>query len=321
MISATIGPANHNPFNIFAVQLKTEFILQKQSVHNLQNWILIILLTLIWGTSYILIKKGLTGFSWLELGCLRIGISCLVAMPFAIKALGSLPGRKFPILFIVALFGTGLPAFLFPLSMTKSESSINGILNSLSPLWTVIIGYYFFKVDISTRKVIGVVIGFFGALVLVLGKGGELRVDILYATLPVLATFCYGMSSNITKQKLQHDNPIYTTSLAMCMIGIPALIGLGFTQAPAKIIAGEVWWPLAAVATLALFGTLVAWILFYRLVQRTDALFASSVTYLVPIVAISWGLLDNEVLNLVQLGGMLLILVGVYYTTKADKAA
>ena len=291
--------------------------MSKNPHHNLQNWILLVLLTVIWGTSYILIKKALLGFSWVEVGCLRIGISCLCSLPVAIKAFSVVPRRKFPTLIAIALLGSGLPAFLFPLSMTKSESSINGILNSLSPLWTAIIGYYFFKVDISGKKIIGVVIGFLGALVLVLGKsGGHLQVDVLYSLLPVIATFCYGMSTNITKQKMQHDNPVYTTSLAMCMIGIPALIGLSFTQAPAKIIHGEVWLPLAAVAALALFGTLIAWILFYRLVQNTDALFAASVTYLVPIVAISWGLLDSEVLNLVQLGGMLLILVGVYYTTK-----
>ncbi|MDB5281238.1 MAG: permease [Bacteroidota bacterium] len=286
--------------------------------HNLQNWILLSLLTLIWGTSYILIKKALIGFSWVEVGCLRIGLSCLFSLPIALKALSVVPRKKFPVLLTVSLVGSGLPAFLFPLSMTKSESSINGILNSLSPLWTVIIGYYFFKVGISGRKIMGVVIGFLGALVLVLGKGGgHMQVDVLYALLPVIATFCYGMSSNITKQKLQHDNPVYTTSLAMMMIGIPALIGLSFTSAPARIISGQVWLPLAAVAALALFGTLIAWILFYRLVQRTDALFAASVTYLVPIVAISWGLLDSEVLSVIQIGGMLLILVGVYYTTKS----
>lgn len=168
----------------------------------------------------------------------------------------------------------------------------------------------------------GVIIGFTGALVLVLGKpGANFEVDVLYSLLPVVATFCYGMSSNITKQKLQNQNAIYTTALAMAMIGIPAFTGLYFTEAPAKILRGEVWVSLACVATLSIFGTLIAWILFYRLVQRTDALFAASVTYLIPIVAIAWGLFDGEDLSIIQMMGMVLILIGVYFTTRLQKTS
>ena len=251
---------------------------------------------------------------------MRISISGLVALPFAVRGLQTIPKKKYLTILLVGIFGSGAPAFLFSLSMTKSGSAMNGILNSLSPLWTLIVGFYLFKVAISSQKIWGVIIGFIGALVLVLGKpGASFQVDVLYSLLPVVATFCYGMSSNITKQKLQNQNAIYTTALAMAMIGLPALIGLPFTDVPAKIIGGQVWLPLMCVATLSVFGTLIAWMFFYRLVQRTDALFAASVTYLIPIVAIGWGLLDGEVLSLIQLGGMVLILVGVYFTTKQAK--
>lgn len=278
------------------------------------------MLTAIWGTSYILIKKSLLGFTAIELACLRISISGLVALPFAVRALQTIPKQKYLTILLVGIFGSGAPAFLFSLSMTKSGSAVNGILNSLSPLWTLIIGFYLFKVAISSQKIWGVVIGFIGALVLVLGKpGASFQVDVLYSLLPVVATFCYGMSSNITKQKLQNQNAIYTTALAMAMIGLPALIGLPYTDVPAKIMSGQVWLPMMCVATLSIFGTLIAWMFFYRLVQRTDALFAASVTYLIPLVAIGWGLLDGEVLSLIQLGGMMLILVGVYFTTKQVK--
>lgn len=257
------------------------------------------------------------GFTAIELACLRISISCLCALPLAIKGLSSIPRDKYPTLLMVGVFGSGAPAFLFALSMTKSGSAVNGILNSLSPLWTLVIGYYLFKVSISTQKIIGVVVGFLGALVLVLGKpGSSLQVDVLYSLLPVLATFCYGMSSNLTKQRLQNQNAIYTTAVAMAGMGLPVLAGLFFTDAPAKIMRGEVWLPLLCVAALSIVGTLIAWMLFYRLVQRTDALFAASVTYLIPIVAIAWGVLDGEVLSVMQIGGMLLILAGVYFTTR-----
>jgi drug/metabolite transporter (DMT)-like permease len=105
----------------------------------------------------------------------------------------------------------------------------------------------------------------------------------------------------------------------MAMIGVPALITLMLTDAPSKLASGEVWVPFTYVVVLSVFGTLIAWILFYRLVQRTDALFGASVTYLIPIVAITWGLMDGEFLSVIQLGGMLLILIGVYFTTKPMK--
>lgn len=287
------------------------------SPHNAQNWLLLAALTLIWGTSYILIKKGLIAFSAVELACLRISVSFLFSLPFLPKALKQVPKEKYLTVLQIGIFGSGAPAFLFAISMTHSGSAINGILNSLSPLWTLIIGYYIFKVNITAQKAIGVVIGFAGALVLVLGKGGAIQVDVLYNLLPIIATFCYGMSSNLTKQYLQNLSPIYTTSLAMSMIGAPMLAGLLlFTDAPAQIISGTAWPSVAAVLALSLFGTLIAWMLFYKLVQRTDALFAASVTYLIPIVALAWGMLDGETLTLYQLSGFGLIMLGVYFTTR-----
>lgn len=263
-----------------------------------------------------MIKKGLTAFSAVELASLRITISFLVSLPFAVQGIRQVPREKYLPIFLIGLFGSGAPAFLFALSMTKTGSAVNGIINSLSPLWTLVIGYFLFKIAISAQKALGVLVGFAGAVVLVLGKeNADFTIDIMYGLLPVIATFCYGMSTNLTKQKLQNQNPIYTTSIAMCMIGIPALIVFSNTGAPEKIMSGSVYSALLSVVMLSVFGTLIAWMLFYRLVQRTDALFAASVTYLIPVVAISWGLLDGEWLSAIQIGGMALILTGVYFTT------
>ena len=290
------------------------------SHHNLFNWFLLFLLTLIWGTSYLLIKKGLTGFSPLELAALRVSISFIVSFPLAVYAILQIPKKKYFTILQIGFFGSGAPGFLFALSMTRSGSAVNGILNSLSPLWTLLIGYYLFRLQITRQKIFGVLIGFLGAVILVLGQSGmKQQVDILYSFLPVIATFCYGMSTNITKQKLQHENPFFTTALAMTMIGLPATIILAFTGTPEKILSGSVWYPFISVLLLSIFGTLIAWGLFYKLIQRTDALFGASVTYLIPIVAIAWGLFDGETVSIIQIGGMMLILAGVYFTTSLGK--
>lgn len=277
-------------------------------------------MTIIWGTSYLLIKKGLAGFSPLELAVLRVSISFIVSLPLSIYAITQIPKEKYFTIFQIGFFGSGAPGFLFALSMTRSGSAVNGILNSLSPLWTLLIGYYLFHLHITRQKIFGVLAGFLGAVILVLGQSGmNLQIDILYSFLPVIATFCYGMSTNITKQKLQHENPFFTTALAMAMIGIPSTVILAFTGAPAKILSGSVWYPFTFVLLLSVFGTLIAWGLFYKLIQRTDALFGASVTYLIPIVAIAWGLFDGETVSVIQIGGMMLILAGVYFTTSAGK--
>ena len=263
-------------------------------------------------------KKGLVGFTAIEMACLRISISCICALPIAFKAFKTVPREKYFTLLLIGFISILFPAFLFAFALVNGESAINGILNALSPLWTVLIGYFMFSVIVSGKKILGVAIGFAGAVVLVVGASGfSFNVNIVYAALPVLATFCYGLGTNLTKQKMQNENPIYTTAISMSFAGVPAIIGLCFTAAPAKIMGGAAWGSFAAIAVLAVFGTLIAWILFYRLLQRTDTLFATSVTYLVPIVAVSWGILDGELLNVIQIGGMLLILAGVYFTTRA----
>ncbi|HWB62743.1 MAG TPA: DMT family transporter, partial [Chitinophagales bacterium] len=233
--------------------------------YNSQNIAMLAALTLIWGSSYILIKRGLIAFSPIQLASLRISITCLCSLPVLFRALKAVPRHKYFTLLQMGLFSSGIPAFLFALSMTHSSSSVNGILNSLSPLWTILIGYFFYRVAITRQKVLGVVIGFLGAIVLVLGKkGGVFKFDIVYSFLPVVATFCYGLGTNITKQKLQDENPLYCTAIAMSMIGLPAIVIAFYTEVPAVIVSGTAWVSVAAVAALSVFGTFIAWVIFYR---------------------------------------------------------
>ena len=194
-------------------------------------------------------KKGLLGFTAIEMALLRISISFLCAIPLVYKAMKAISREKFPTLFIIGIISMLLPAILFAVSLTQGESAVNGIINSLSPLWTALIGFYVFGVAFSGKKMLGVAIGFIGAAVLVIGKPGfSFKADIIYTTLPVIATLCYGIGTNLTKQRMQSENPLYTTALSMSMVGVPSVIALFFTGAPAKIATGAVWMPLAAIA-------------------------------------------------------------------------
>ncbi len=292
------------------------------SRNTFSNWLILLSLTLIWGTSYILIKKGLLVFSPIELASMRVSISMLVSLPIVFRAIKIVPFKLYGFVLLTGLFGSLIPAFLFAFSLTHISSSVNGIINSLSPLFTLLLGVFLFGASTTQQRIIGVLIGFSGAVVLVVFKeNGSLNADLGWAILPVLATFCYGMSGNIVKEKLGSQNALYMTALAMLMIGIPTSF-VALQTVPAKLqFAQGAWLAFAYVAILSVFGTFVAWMLYYRLVQKTDALFASSVTYLIPLVAVAWGVADGERFSIFQAVGMVLILWGVWLVTRRERAS
>jgi drug/metabolite transporter (DMT)-like permease len=290
------------------------------SRNTFSNWALLLSLTLIWGTSYILIKKGLVVFSPIELASMRVSISMVFSLPIVFRAVRVVPFKLYGFVLLTGLFGSLIPAFLFAFSLTHISSSVNGIINSLSPLFTLLIGVFLFGGTTTRQRIIGVLIGFSGAAVLVLFKeNGALNADLGWAILPVVATFCYGMSGNIVKEKLGSQNALYMTALAMLMIGIPTTV-IALQTVPAKLQMVEgAWLAFSYVAILSILGTFIAWMLYYRLIQRTDALFASSVTYLIPLVAVAWGVADGERFSIFQAAGMMLILWGVWLVTKRER--
>jgi drug/metabolite transporter (DMT)-like permease len=184
-------------------------------------------------------------------------------------------------------------------------------------LFTVLTGLLFWQITTPRVKLIGVMIGLVGAVVLVFGKGGfTLNGDMAYAILPVIATLFYGINSNYVKKQFPTTNPLHVTSLSIAFIGPPAIAILFCTDFVARLHSPAALQGIGCVSALGFFSTLIGWLIFYRLIQRRDALFAASVTYLVPIIAISWGLLDGESLNIYHGIGMLLILVGVYFVSR-----
>jgi drug/metabolite transporter (DMT)-like permease len=291
------------------------------------NLIYLIVLALIWGSSFILMKHSLFDsygnmlFSPFQVATLRMTIASAVLLPVAIINYKLLFGKNFLALFCVGFFGNCLPAFLFSYAQTKLDSSVAGMLNSLSPLFTLVIGVMFFKISVKSNQIYGLLIGFSGALGLIFSNYSPSNsINIQSASLIVLATAFYGFSLNIVKKYLNEIPSIQITSLALICIGPAACIYLFSTDFLVTITKNpEGLKGLGAVSLLAVFGTAMALVIFNTLVKRVDALYAASVTYLMPVVAILWGILDNETPKLVQLFFILVILVGIYIVNLSNK--
>jgi drug/metabolite transporter (DMT)-like permease len=278
-------------------------------------WLILILLTLVWGSSFILIKRGLDFFDAGEVGALRMFTASFVLVPSAIKHFKSFSRTQFFYLFIVGFVGSFIPAFLFAKAETGISSAMAGVLNALTPMFVVLIGGLFFSQRFTLKTGIGVFIGFAGTALLVLaGADGESLELNYFAFFILLATICYGLNVNIIKYKLHGIPAIPLTSMAMVLIlPFASYYLFGYSNFVATLQAQpEAWMSVLYISILGIVGTAAAMVLFNKLIQLISPVFASSVTYLIPIVAVIWGLLDGEVLYLQHYIGMVVILVGVY---------
>ncbi len=281
------------------------------------KWFLLILLSLIWGSSFILIKRGLVGLNPFHLGALRIIFACLFMLIVGFKSIPKIPLTKWKYVAITSLFGNGLPVFLFAYAQTGIKSSVSGILNSLTPLYTLLIGVLAFGLGFVRNQVFGVALGLTGCLFLVFfGKSATGETNYFCAFLVVIATMCYALNVNLIKKYLSDVSPLAITTGNFLILLIPAVIIL-FANGYADVITQpEVIHSTLFIMILGMIGTGIANILYYQLIQITSPLFASSVTYFIPIVAMSWGMLDGENLNFMQLVGAGVILSGVYLASK-----
>lgn len=267
-----------------------------------------------WGSSFILIKKGLDVFSDMQVGAMRIGIAFLVLMPFAFSRMRHL-SRKHWLVLLAVSFCSAAPAFLFPMAQKGLDSGIAGILNALTPLFTMLVGLSLFKLKVKWFNVVGVLIGLAGAVGLIsITGGGNFNVNFGYAVYIILATTLYAFNGNIIKTYLKDLDSFTITIFSFFIFGLPAIIYL-FTGTDFVFVLEhhpDFLLGLIHVATLAILGTAVALIAFNYLIKITNVIFASSVTYLIPIVALIWGIIDGERFEYVYIIWILLILVGVY---------
>jgi drug/metabolite transporter (DMT)-like permease len=279
-----------------------------QGNRKIWHWLIVVILSLIWGTSYILMKKGLESFSTFQIGSLRIIITFLCLLPVAIRNLPKLNRHNIFSVVIIGFFGSGIPAFLFPLAQTRIDSSLAGMLNSLSPVFTLVVGIMLYNKKVIRSQVAGVFLGLLGAVGLL--YGGSFTFN-FYGLFVVLATLLYGISSNEVS-KVQGINGLQLTALSFFILSPFAIAVLLFTDLQAALETAHWLRNLGFIAVLSIFGSALALALFYFLIRETSPVFASMVTYFVIIVATLWGVADGERLTSSMLVSVLLILIGIY---------
>jgi drug/metabolite transporter (DMT)-like permease len=285
---------------------------------TIKKWVYLITLSIIWGSSYILIKKGLVGLTPLQLGSTRIIMTTVILMIFGWKQLQKIPKNAWKWIILTGFFGTFFPSYLFAFAETVIDSSVAAVLNGMTPLFTLILGLLFFNSSFKWMKIIGVLVGFGGTLVLVSNEFTmRSGLSSWYAFLVVAATLCYSINVNLIKHKLQGVPALAIALGNFIAIVIPAFVVLLFVDFPwTKIISSsEVSSSIGYILILSLFGTALAKVMFNELVSISTAVFSISITYLLPIVAIAWGILDGEQFTLIQWFGCALILLGVYLIT------
>ncbi|MBD79141.1 MAG: EamA family transporter [Crocinitomicaceae bacterium] len=274
-------------------------------------------LAIVWGSSFILMKRGLEFYSSIQVAEYRLFVAGISLLPIALRHLNKFPKKRkqqLGILF-VALFGNFFPAFLFAEAQTKLPSGVTGMLNSLVPLFALIIGLIVFRTKSGINQFLGVALGLVGAITLIyFTSNGELgNIPFSYSLMVVSATVCYAISVNTIKAWLHEVPSVLITAFAFVFLGPFVTVGLfveDFWSLPFSSTAHM--GALGYLTILGVVGTGAAVLLFNQLIKFTSALFASSVTYLIPIVALAWGILDGESISLFQLAGLLLILGGVY---------
>lgn len=253
-------------------------------------------------------------FTGTQVGALRIIFAAVFIAPLALKNFRLLKTKKIWFLFIVGICGNALPAFLFATAETEIPSGLAGMLNSTTPLFTLIIAFFIFHVKVNRYQVIGLFLGLLASFGLLYFSKGlpEKPINLWYGGLVIIACICYGISLNTIKQFLQTEKAVAITALALLLVSPAGFAILFSTDFIPRLSANEAAWQgLAAIAVLGIVGTALSLIIFNKLVQDTNTLFASSVTYLIPLVAIGWGMFDGEHLNLLQIGCAGLMLGGV----------
>lgn len=283
-----------------------------------QKWIYLSILALVWGSSFILMKKALIGLTPIQLGALRILIASIFLLLIGFKSIKKIQRKHWKYIAYTAFLGTFIPVFLFAYAVSNLDSSIASILNSLTPFNTFIIGALAFGFTFKKQQLIGIFIGLIGTVILIL-KGADLNPNQNYwfSILIIIASIGYAINVNIVKKHLHDISALTIVSGNFLLLIIPSLLVLLATDFFTTFEMNQTNInSLGYVTILAIVGTGLAKVLYNKMVHLATPVFASSVTYLIPIIAVFWGVLDGEKLSLIQLLAASIILFGVYLVNK-----
>lgn len=283
-----------------------------------EKWIILAVLSLIWGSSFILIKKSLEHFSPYQVGALRVLISGILLSPIAILNWKNFPIKQLKWLLLAAFAGNFITMFLFPIAETKVSSSIAGIMNSMMPIFTIIVGVFFWGTKTTSKQILGILISFFGVVVLLFSGEDSSDMPLFYVGLLLFAAFLYAVSVTTVGAKLTHiPAKMMSSFVFFYVLFLPSLFSLYFSDF-FKVFSftKENMIGMGFVATLSVLGTGLAMMLQYRLMSISNPLFASTVTLLMPIVAVIWGVIDGESFTVLQAFGALIIFAGLIFLRK-----
>ncbi len=286
-----------------------------------KKWVYLILLSLVWGSSFILIKKALLGLTPMQLGGLRIVFASLVLFLFGYPSLKTINRKDWKWIIAAGFLSSFFPPFLFALAQTEIDSGVTSIFNSVVPLLTTLVGIMAFGAIVTKRQILGVVVGLLGTIALV-AAGMEFKPDrnYAYAIFILISALGYAFNINIIKKHLAHLSALAVTTGSFGVAFFPALLLVSLSGFYGEFENNEamhvaLWYLLA----LALIGTSIANIFFNKLIQLSSPVFAASVTYLIPLVALLWAVWDGETMNGYQLLGGLIILLGVWLVNRRKK--
>ena len=285
------------------------------------TWVIFVLLVLTWGSSFILIKKGLTVFSSNEVGALRTAISSLVLLPIVFLRFSKITLKQWKLLAILGVLNGVLPPFLFAKAQTGIDSHLAGVLNSLTPLLTMIIGLIFFRLKTKWFNILGIIIGFCGTVGLLSISGGKsFEFNFSFGIYIIIATTCYAISANIIKYLLADVDAVSIAAFSFFIVGIPLIFYLLlFTDFLHQLKYDKNFFEgITYIAILAVFGTAIALIAFNKLIKMTNVMFATSITYVIPVIALLWGIFDGESFGIINLLWISIIIFGVLLVNRIN---
>jgi drug/metabolite transporter (DMT)-like permease len=286
-----------------------------------EKWLLLAILSIIWGSSFILIKKSLDHFNPYQVGSLRVLIAGIILLPIAISNYKLFPKKHLKWLILAAFTGNFIPMFLFPIAEKEVSSSIAGIVNSMMPIFVIIVGALVWKFETTKKQIIGTLISFTGVCILAFGGGDSGELKIIPILLLLLATLCYALSTTTVKSKLMEVSSVVLSSFIFSFVLLfPSIIALTSTGFFSEFsFSKNNMLGLMFVSLLSIFGTGLAMTMNYRLLKVSTPLFASTVTLIMPIVAIIWGIIDGEKLSIMQFVGAGIIIAGLIFLRSNPK--